>query len=102
MELAVNGADAIPEALVATVIVAVLLLNVPDAPVDGAVKTTLTPDTGLLELSFTVTPGVIAKAVPTAVDCGVEPVLTVIVPADKGKLVNTKVTVYPAATAVTL
>ena len=45
---AVNGAAATPDALVATVMVVVLLLNRPDAPLPGAVKVTFTPDTGLL------------------------------------------------------
>lgn len=54
-------------------IVFVELLNVPDAPEAGAVKVTLAPDTGLLPKSFTVTAGALAKAVPTAADCGVVP-----------------------------
>src|SRR5882672_5530328 len=40
---AVNGADATPNPFVATVIVAVLLLNTPDAPDPGAVNVTFTP-----------------------------------------------------------
>ena len=43
---AVNGADAIPEALVGTVMVAVLLLNLPDTPDPGAVNFTFAPATG--------------------------------------------------------
>ncbi len=38
---AVNTAEATPEPLVATVIVAVALLKVPEAPLPGAVKVTL-------------------------------------------------------------
>ena len=55
MPFAVNGADATPDPFVATVIVLLLLLNVPDAPVEGAVNTTLAPDMGLVPASFTVT-----------------------------------------------
>ncbi len=56
MELAPNSADAIPYALVGTVILAALLLtNVPDAPKDGAVNTTLVADNGLPAASVTVT-----------------------------------------------
>ena len=61
--LAVSGAAATPDALVATTIVAVPLLNTPDAPTPGAVNVTLTPDTGLLPVSFTVTPSGFANAV---------------------------------------
>ena len=73
--LAVNGAAATPDAFVVTVIVFVLLLKVPDAPVEGAVKVTLTPDTGLLPASFTVTASALAKAVLMVADCGVVPAL---------------------------
>jgi len=62
--LAVKGADAMPEASVATVIVAVALLNMPLAPEPGAVKVTLTPDTALLLASITVTATGFVKAVP--------------------------------------
>jgi hypothetical protein len=64
----VNAADATPEALVATVIVAVLLLNTPDAPEPGATKVTFTPGTGLLPASFTVTANAFAKAVLIVAD----------------------------------
>ena len=57
MPLAVNGAEAMPDELVITVIVFVLLLKVPLAPVAGAVNVTLTPGTGLLDASFTITDG---------------------------------------------
>jgi hypothetical protein len=74
----VNGADATPDALVATVIVAVLLLNTPDAPLPGAVNVTFTPGTGLLLTSRTVTASALAKAVLTTADCGVVPAFAVI------------------------
>jgi len=75
---AVNGADATPDALVATVIVAVLLLNNPEAPDPGAVNVMFTPLTGLLPASFTVTASGFANAVLIAVDCGVDPAFAVI------------------------
>ena len=98
-----NGALATPEALVATVMVAVLLLNTPDAPEAGAVKITLTPDTGLLPASRTVTASGLAKAVLIAVLCGVVPALAVIVAAAPAVLVSEKFNVVrPVAAAVTL
>jgi hypothetical protein len=100
---AVNGAAATPEALVVTVIVAVLLLNVPDAPAPGAVNVTVTPDIGLLPASFTVTASAFANAVLTVADCGVEPATAVIDAAAPAKFVNVKFTlVRPAADAVTV
>src|SRR4029077_19488508 len=75
---AVNGADATPDAFVATTIVAVLLLNTPEAPDPGAVNVTFTPETGLLPASFTVTASALAKAVLTVADCGVVPAFAVI------------------------
>ena len=75
---AVKGAAAIPEALVATVMVLVLLPKTPEAPAPGAVNVTFTPDTGLLPASFTVTASAFTKAVLTAVVCGVVPALAVI------------------------
>src|SRR5438132_1580321 len=63
VEFAVNVAEATPEALVGKVMVAVLLLNLPDAPDPGAVNVTITPDTGLLPPSFTVTANGLAKVV---------------------------------------
>src|SRR3984893_13570400 len=71
--LAVNGAAATPDAFVATTIVAVPLLNLPEAPAPGAVNVTFTPETGLLPASFTVTARALAKAVLMAADCGVVP-----------------------------
>ncbi|HEY1754035.1 MAG TPA: serine hydrolase [Bryobacteraceae bacterium] len=56
-----KGAIATPELLVATVIVAVVLLNNPLAPVVGAVKVTFTPATGLLPASSTVTDSAVGK-----------------------------------------
>jgi hypothetical protein len=70
---AVNGTEATPQALVAAVIVAVLLLNTPEAPEAGAVKVTFTPDTGSLSPSRTVTARALAKGVLIVADCGVEP-----------------------------
>jgi hypothetical protein len=75
----VNAADATPDAFVATVIVAVLLLNRPDAPEPGAVNVTFTPLTGLLPASFTVTAKGLANAVLIVADCGVVPAFAVIV-----------------------
>jgi hypothetical protein len=99
----VNAADATPEALVATVIVAVLLLNTPDAPEPGATKVTFTPGTGLLPASFTVTANAFAKAVLIVADCGVVPAFAVIVEGAPGVLVSEKFTVVkPVATAVTV
>ena len=71
---AVNDpADAMPEALVGTVIAFVELLNVPDAPEVGAVNVTLTPLTGFPAASFTVTESAVANAVLMAADCGEVP-----------------------------
>ena len=103
MLLAVNGAAATPEALVATVIVVVLFENSPDAPLAGAVKVTLTPATGLLPASRTVTASALAKAVLIVADCGVVPALAVIVDAAPAVLVSEKLTVVnPLAAAVTV
>lgn len=63
-------AEATPEEFVCTTIMLVELLNVPDAPANGAVNVTLAPGTGLLAASFTVTESAVANAVLTAVDCG--------------------------------
>ena len=103
MALAVNGAAATPEALVVTVMVVVLLLNTPDAPLPGAVKVTLTPATGLLPASRTVTASALAKAVLTVADCGVVPAFAVIVATLPAVLVSEKLTlVRPVAAAVTV
>jgi hypothetical protein len=99
----VNGAEATPDAFVATVIIRVLLLKIPDAPVEGAVKVTLTPDTGLLPESFTVTASAFAKAVLIAADCGVVPAFAVIEEGAPTVFVSEKLTVVsPVAAAVTL
>jgi hypothetical protein len=98
----VNAADATPDPFVATVIVAVPLLDVPDAPLPGAVNVTFTPATGLPPASFTVTASAFANAVPAAVDCGVVPAFAVIDVACGGVLVSEKFTeVSPADAAVT-
>ncbi len=89
MAFAVNGAAATPDAFVATTIVAVLLLNTPDAPDPGAVNVTFTPLTGLLPASFTVTASALAKAVLIVADCGVVPAFAVIVVAAPAVFVST-------------
>jgi hypothetical protein len=53
--LAVNGADAIPDAFVSAVMVAAPLPKMPEAPDAGAVNTTLAPASGRLPASLTVT-----------------------------------------------
>jgi hypothetical protein len=103
VEFAVSGAEAMPDAFVATTMVAVLLLNTLDAPAPGAVNVTFTPLTGLLLASFTVTANGFAKAVLIAVDCGVDPAFAVIDTAMPGVLVSEKLTVVrPVAAAVTV
>ena len=98
-----NGADATPDAFVVTVIVAVLLLNTPVAPEPGAVKVTLTPDTGLLPASRTVTAGALANAVLMVADCGVVPGFAVIDEGAPALFVSEKFTVVrPVAAAVTV
>jgi hypothetical protein len=100
---AVNGADAMPDAFVAAVIVGVPLLNTPDAPLPGAVNVTFTPATGLLPASRTVTAGALAKAVLTVADCGVVPGFAVIDVACGGVFDSEKFTaVSPVADAVTV
>src|SRR5215472_6308295 len=100
---AVNGAEATPDAFVATVIVAVLLLKVPDAPDPGAVNVTFTPLTGLPPLSFTVTASALANAVLIVADCGVVPAFAVIVAGAPTVLVTEKFAdVAPLALATTL
>src|SRR5271167_2270668 len=90
---AVNGAAATPDAFVATMIVAVLLLNFPDAPAPGAVNVTFTPATGFPPPSFTVTAGAVANAVLIAVDCGVVPAFAVIADGAPARFVSVKFTV---------
>jgi hypothetical protein len=99
----VNGAEATPDPFVATTIVAVLLLNLPDAPEPGAVNVTFTPETGLLPASFTVTARAFAKAVLIVADCGVVPAFAVMEAGAPTVLVSEKFTVAkPVAAAVTL
>jgi hypothetical protein len=103
MALALNGALATPLAFVTTVMVAVLLLNTPLAPEPGAVNVTVTPETGLLEASFTVTASAFVNAVLIAVDCGVVPALAVIELAAPAVFVKLKFTgVKLLACAVTV
>ena len=99
MELAVKVlALATPEELV----VAVLLANVPLAPVAGAVKVTTTPDTGLPPLSFTVACRAAPNAVLIVALCGV-PAVAVRDAGTPTVLVRTKLTaVAPVALATTL
>src|SRR5260370_31366927 len=102
MPLAVNGADATPEAFVATVMVVELLLKRPLAPDAGAVNVTLNPATGLLPASFTVTASAFANAVLICADCGVVPAFAVIVEAAPVVLVSEKFTdVTPVPLAAT-
>ena len=101
--LAVNVADAIPEAFVATVMTLLLLAKRPAVPEPGAVKVTFTPGTGLLPASLTVT----ARALPNAefmtADCGVVPAFADIDAAAPTVLVSEKFTVVrPDDDAVTV
>ena len=101
--LAVNGAAAMPDTLVATVMVAVELENTPLAPDPGAMKVTLMPEIGLLPESFTVTASGLANAVEIMALCGVVPALAVSELAAPAVLVSAKLTVVsPAAAAVTV
>ena len=101
--MAVNVADAIPDAFVATVMVAVALLNLPEAPAAGAVNVTFTPATGLLPASLTVTDRGFTKAVLMAADCGVVPAFATIATAAPAVFVSEKFSVgKPVAAAVTL
>ena len=77
MVLAVKDSESAPEELVFPVIEAVLLLNLPEAPLTGAVKVTLTPEIGLPKLSVIVTASALVKAVLTTALCGVVPALAV-------------------------
>src|SRR6187549_1884918 len=99
MPLAVKaGAVAMPLALVTTV---ALAANVPEAPVEGAVKVTLTPLSGLLPASATRTCMAVANCVFTVALCGV-PAVAVIVAAVPAVLVRAKVVLSAPAVAVTL
>ena len=100
VELAVAVTVATPAALVMTV----RADSVARAPVDGAANVTVTPLTGLLLASRTVTWSEVAKAVLIAVDCGVLPAVAVMLAAAPAVLVRAKVAgvAAPAALAVTL
>lgn len=96
-------AVATPLAFVAAMVVFVPLANVPLGPLAGAVNVTVTPGTGLLLESFTVTASAFAKVVLIFADCGVVPLLAVICAAVEGRFVRTKLTeVRPGAVATTL
>ena len=92
MAFAVKGADAIPDAFVATVMVAALLPKTPDAPLPGAVNVTLIPDNGLLPASLTVTASGFANAVLIAALCGAVPPFAVIDVGAPTLLVSEKLT----------
>ncbi|HEY1754036.1 MAG TPA: hypothetical protein VGG72_01475 [Bryobacteraceae bacterium] len=103
MEFAAKAAEAIPELLVATTIVVDEPPNNPLAPLDGAVKVTFTPGTGLLPASFTVTANAVGNALPTGALCGVVPGFAVMLLGDPTVFVREKYTVFsPAAVAVTV
>ena len=88
--------------MVGTVIVVALLLNMPDAPLAGAVNVTFTPGTALLPASLIVTASALAKAVLSAALCGVAPALGVIAAAGPTEFVREKLTgERPAAAALT-
>jgi hypothetical protein len=94
-------AIATPEVLV-VVVYEEPLTNVPLAPVAGAVKVTLTPETGLPLLSCTVACSAVPNAVLIVALCGV-PAVAVTLAADPAVLVSEKVAavVTPATVAVT-
>jgi hypothetical protein len=76
---------------------------VPPAPEAGPVNVTLTPETGLLDESFTVTARALANAVRTVAVCGVVPALAVMEAAAPAALVRLKFTVVrPEDAAVTV
>ncbi len=77
------------------------MLKRPDAPEAGAVKTTLTPETTLPELSFTVTASG-AKAVLMVTDCGVVPAFVVMEPGAPALLVSENEVDSVPVTAVTV
>ncbi len=90
-----------PEEFVCTVMVAVVLLKRPEAPVEGAVKTTLAPETALPELSFTVTASGL-KAVLMVTFCGVVPAFVVMEPGAPAALVREKDVESEPVTALTV
>jgi len=97
--LAVNTADvATPKEFVVAVLTP--LANVPLAPLEGAVKVTTTPLTGLLPASFTVAVKGRPNAVLIVALCGV-PLVALIEAADPETLVSEKgVEVAPPAVTV--
>ena len=101
MPFAVNGAVAMPDPLVVTEIAAVPLLNMPDAPLPGAVNVTFTPARGLFPASLIVTAKAFAKAALIAALCGVEPGLAVIVDGAPAVFVSEKLVETPPVAAVT-
>jgi hypothetical protein len=77
--LAVNvGAVATPLLLVVAVVVFNPPVNVPLAPLAGAVNVTVTPLTGLLLASFTVAAMAVPKLVLTAALCEAPPVAVIV------------------------
>jgi hypothetical protein len=96
------GAVATPLALVTAVAVAPLE-NMALAPLAGALNVTVTPFTGLLLLSFTVTCSAVANAVLTVVLCGAPPVAEMLA-AGPAVLVRLKLAdvVTPATLALTV
>ena len=102
--LAVNvGAIATPDAFVVAMAVRAPPVNVPLAPVLGAVNVTVTPLTGLPPASFTVACSAVAKAVLITALCGV-PAVAVIEAGAPAVLVKEKFAgvVTPATAAVTV
>jgi hypothetical protein len=100
--LAVNVADATPDAPVITEMTVLLLLNFPEAPELGAVNVTVTPDLGLLTASFTVTESALVNAVLTFADWGVVPGLADIWVAVPARLVSEKLLPMGPAAALML
>jgi hypothetical protein len=98
----VNGALATPLALVVTGSVVAPPVNVPLAPVDGAVNVTITPLSRLPPLSFTVACKLVGNAVPMAMLWGV-PAVAVTDAGGPDRFVRAKLTAESVpATAVTL
>lgn len=101
--MAVNAvAVATPLASVVAIVVFVALANVPLAPLAGAVNVTVTPGTGLLLASLTVTASRVEKAVVTFADCGVVPALALICVAVPGLFVREKLAVVAEPAAATI
>jgi hypothetical protein len=91
-----------PAVLVVAVVVPVLFAKVPLAPLPGAVKVTLTPETRLPPLSLTVACKAVANAVLMVALCGV-PAVAVMEAAGPGVLVSAKFAeVAPVALATTV